>query len=483
MSITKGRISGVEFIKSIFKFSISSWVNFVISILSVIITTRIFSPEIYGNLSMFNTTSSLLMGVVCLGLDSSFMRFFNEPPDGSDTKQLLAKCMGIPLLVLSILTIVIVPFFYKEISSFLFNKISLIVVLLLSINCFSLLILNFFSICYRISNNARLYTIQSILIQIVTKFLIISAILINPTFEMVVGINTVGLFILTVVYFFAQKSVLPRKIDWSLKGYSEVFNFALYSWPIVILIYSGSFFSQMIINSKLGSYQLGIYASTGFFISALAVVQSGFKTYWATFMYGNYKTEQSTIIKVHDYVVIFAILILSGFIVSQNLIYRLLGNDYQASRYFFTLIMVSPLFNLISETTTYGITIAKKTKYNLIIYIVATALNLGLGIMLINIYGIVGIGIALVISETVKIGLSSIIGQKFYKSINNPMKTIVSLVVILILASSNCFFADDYFIVLFIIVIMLLLVGFIYKNEISDVYKTMVFELNKRKII
>lgn len=480
MTESKKMISGVDFIKSIFKFSISSWVNFVISILSVIIITRIFSPEIYGNISMFNTASSLFMGFVCLGLDSSFMRFYNEPPENFDVKQLLAKCMGIPVLLLLGIMVFFIPIFYKNISLLLFNRISWIVVALLCINTFSIVVLNYFSICYRISNNAKKYTMQSILVQLFTKGFVISAALFYPSFDTIIIFNTIGVFVLTIIYYFIQKGdVLPKKINWSIKGFSEVFKYALYSWPIIILIYSNTFFTQIIISQKLGNYKLGIYASTGFIVAALGVIQNGFKTYWAAFMYGNYKTEQPKIIKVHDYVVLFAIFILGAFIIFQNVLYPILGNKYQESRYFFTLVMVYPLFSLITETTGYGITIARKTQYSLIIYLLSTIVNLTFCYLLINYYGLIGIAIALVLSSIVQVGILSINGQKYYKSINDPKKTLMAIILIIVLASSNCIFADHYLIELLITFIIYAIAMIIYKNQIMEVYRIGVVAINR----
>lgn len=472
MSESKKTISGVDFIKSILKFSVSSWVNFFISILSVIMTTRFFSPEVYGNITIFNTASALFMGFVCLGLDSSFMRFYNEPLEGFDVKQLLVKCMGIPILVLIGTMVIFAPIFYKNISLLLFNRISLLIIVLLCINTFSLIVLNYLAICYRISNNAKKYAIQSMLVQVFTKIFVITAALFNPSFDTIIIFNTIGVFVLTIIYYFIQKrGVLPKKINWSMKGFSEVFKYALYTWPVVILIYFNNFFPQVIISKQLGNYELGIYASTGFFVGALAVIQNGFKTYWAAFMFGNYKTEQYKIIKVHDYIVLFVIFILGAFIIFQNVFYNLIGVQYQGSRYFFTLIMIYPLFNLISETTAYGITIAKKTKYSLIIYLISMMVNLMFCYVLVNNSGIMGIAIALMLSAILQIGLSTIVGQKYYKSINNPKKTLIAIILILFLAISNCIFADRYIIEILITFVLYGIAMILYKKEIMEILK------------
>ncbi|AEV70615.1 lipopolysaccharide biosynthesis protein [Acetivibrio clariflavus] len=475
-------VSDTSFIKSIFKFSISSWVNFFISILSVIITTRIFSPEMYGSINMYNSASSLFMGIICLGLDSGFLRFYNEPPKGYDEKQLMAKCMSLPVLFLLGIIVFVVPFFYKDISVLLFGKVSLLAVILLCINTMSLAILNFFSIAYRISNDARRYTIQSILVQFFTKIFVITAALFNPKLETVIIFNTIGVFVLSIIYFKIQKkSVLPSKINWSMQGFSEVFKYAIFSWPTVILIYLNSFFPQMIIKNNLGDYELGIYSSTAFFVGALGVVLNGFKTYWASFMYANYKTERSKIIKIHDYVVLLVVFILSFFIVFQNLLYGLIGIKFHQSRYFFTLVLVYPLFNLISETTSYGISIAKKSQTTLGIFLLSTAVNLVFGCIFVNCFGTVGVAIASMLSAFVQLVISTIIGQKYYRTIKDPRRTFISILLILVLACSNYFFAEEYIFELFAVFILNAIIIIGYRQELSDIISLSTAFINKYK--
>lgn len=469
-SSTHNVIPANTFIRSIFKFSISSWINFLISIISVMIVTRIFSPDIYGVLNIFNSASNLLGGVACLGLDSSFLRFYNEPPPGYDTKQLLAKCMMISISFLVGLSVICLPFFYTDISNALFNRVSLIITVLLCTNALAFIILNYFSTCYRMRNDARNYTIQSILLQFFSKCFVISAALIEPSTTIVILFNTIGVFVLTVIYFFIQKKdVLPNKIDWSFSGFSEVMKFALLSWPIVMVIHLNTFLSQAIINWKLGSYALGIYTSAGLFIGVLGVIQNGFRTYWASFVYANYKTEQEKIKKVHNFILLVVVLLMASFVISQNLLYSLLGEQYQNSRYFFTLVLVFPLLQIISETTSYGITIAKKAYYSLFIIILSTAINLFGSYNLIPIFGITGAAIASMFSGVIYITLSTIIGQRYYKTINQPLKTVLTIGSIVILAIMNCKFINSYFSQISITLVILLIVAICFRHEIKDI--------------
>jgi O-antigen/teichoic acid export membrane protein len=444
-------------------------VNFIISIISVTIITRVFSPDLYGTLNMFNSASNVLMGVACLGLDSSFLRFYNEPPQGYDAKQLLVKCMGIPIAFLTVLSLLIVPLFYQQISDALFNKVSLVITILLCANALSLVVLNFFATCYRMRGDARNYTIQSVLLQFFSKCFVISAALVEPSTNIVITFNTIGIIILTVVYFLIQKKeVLPKKINWSFTNFTEVLQFAVLSWPIVMIIHLNTFLSQMVINWKLGAYSLGIYASAGIFIGIIGVIQNGFKTYWAAFMYAKYITEQEKIKKVHNYVLLFTIALLGIFIIFQNILYSLLGGNYQESRYFFTLILVYPLFQIIAETTAYGITIAKKIQYSLLINLLSAVINVVGCYVLLSYMGIIGAAVASMISALIYLLLSTIIGQKYYRSICQPVKTFMVIIMILVLSITNCIFVNQYILEMMIILGILFITAVSFKKEISE---------------
>jgi len=471
---TISRVAGVStasFMKSVFKFSISSWINFFISVFSTIIITRIFNPDVYGVVSLFNSASTVMMSLVCLGLDSSFIRFYNEPPSGFNEKDLLSRCLGIPVIFTLIIAVFSTTFFYKEFSFFVFNRVSWLITVLLFINTITLLILRYFNLCYRMSANAKLYTIQSVLTLFFSKCFVLAAALFEPKYETVITFNTIGVFVLAAVYFVIQrKSVLPNKIKLSIKGLKEVVIFALYSWPSSFTLYLNAFIVQLIISKYLGNFQLGIYASTNFFTSVIVVLQGGFGTYWAPFMYANYKTEQSKIKRVHNYTLLFVIAILSCFLLFQNIIYSLLGFKYHDSKPFFALVLLFPLASVINETTAYGISIAKKNYYNLISTVLFVASNLLLCFYLIPLFGIAGAAFALAISALLQLLLSTYFGQKYYRSIDNPIKTVFTVAVLVFMACANYRFSDNYLALLFCMIPPLIISAFVFGQEAKGCY-------------
>lgn len=67
-------------LKGVLLYSISTWVNLVLGFLTVTITTRVLLPDVYGQVSIFNSITSVLMYILLLGMDGAYVRYYNELP-------------------------------------------------------------------------------------------------------------------------------------------------------------------------------------------------------------------------------------------------------------------------------------------------------------------------------------------------------------------------------------------------------------------
>ena len=118
--------------KKFMEYGIGSIITLLLGFISSPIITRLISPEENGKFSMFSTCTDLLLVIVLLGLDQSYVRYYYEE-DENNRGRLLRKCIGIPLIV-NIFAGIIMIIFYKAISIYIVQEQSLIVTLLLVIN-------------------------------------------------------------------------------------------------------------------------------------------------------------------------------------------------------------------------------------------------------------------------------------------------------------------------------------------------------------
>jgi len=481
--IKKGTPTLQNPIKLIFTFSLSSWINFVIGVLATVITTRIFEPEVYGLINIFNVTSGTLMSILCLGLDGSYIRFYHEPPQSNDQKQLVFKLLSISLFMVVIVGGLISIFFYPSFSEAVFGRTSWFLSVMVFASAFSTIVLRFLTITYRMRFNARQYTIQNILVQFVTKIFIVCAALINPNVETVVVFNVGGLFILTLVYLFLQrKDILPEQKSISLKGYGEVVKFAIFNSPTLIITNANILVSQLIIARTLNNEAVGIFASANVFVAILNVLKGGLGTYWSPFMYSNYKTEQVKIIKVHNYVMLTLLVVLAGLVIFKDLIYVMIGSNYHGSKEFFALLLVVPILSMAAETTAYGIPISKKNHLTLINNIIGVTVNLGACILLIHLWGLKGAALASCISAIIIFSLNTYFGQKYYISVESIKKTILGVVLIILMALATILISSTQFLIPFVILIVLM-GAVLFSREVRIIVNLIKTKVIKSKVI
>lgn len=81
-----------------------------ISFVTMIVLTRTTSEAFFGQINKFLTASTLGMSVICLGLDSAYIRFYYEPPENANSKQLAWKCMASALAIFLLISSVILLF-------------------------------------------------------------------------------------------------------------------------------------------------------------------------------------------------------------------------------------------------------------------------------------------------------------------------------------------------------------------------------------
>ena len=178
--------------------------------------------------------------------------------------------------------------------------------------------------------------------------------------------------------------------------------------PAEISIYSLAFIDRIIISHALGLAALGLYGLAFKFSQAIQVVVRGFQLAWPPLAYSIRDDDEAR----RTYaVVVTAFTALCGFIVvgmwlEARWIVRLLA----APEFFDAYEAIGPLA---LGAALYGVYLALvvilgrtgKTQYNFPVTIVATIVNVVLNLILVPAWGIVGAGVALIVSYLVVIVL------------------------------------------------------------------------------
>ncbi len=458
-------MSSIDFIKKSIKFSFTSVISFMISILTVPIMTRLYAPEQLGHINMFNTVSSFCFYFALFGFDQSFFRFYNEPPKNISIKNLFTYCINITAIIFSIL-IVVLYFFRNDLSQIISDNNHMYIFMLICINIFAMVIIRYSSLIFLLEQKALYYSIQGLLVIVASKLVAIIIGFVRPDYFSVLVVMNIVLLIMSLMYLIN----LRKMYDFNCTCFDmEVIkNMAYYSLPLMpltVISWFNDALSNLVLRKNLGFHEVGIYSSGVSVASLISIVQVGFNTYWGTYVYANYKTDNHRIQMVNRYItfllVTFAILIM----IFQDLIYIIIGPKYFASKLFFSFLIVSPICLTISDTTGIGIGISKKSYLHLISTSASAISNLVLCLLLLPIMGIAGAAVSAATSSLIMLVLRTYIGEKYYKCVQNYNLLIFTVFVLVFSSIISYLFNDSAIIRLALLTPLFLIMIKLYNKE------------------
>ena len=455
------------FFRRIAGYSMTSWINFIIGIASVVLMTRLFAPDVIGSYTLFNTATDLLMIFCCMGFDNALIRFFYAPPHDESHQVLFKRCVGASLLCYFLVALVILMGFSHTLSVLLFKKDDILLIVFLLLNGLSLLLTSrYLLLLFRMKNQIASYTILQLLMNFFSKIFVLASVLVSSTIETVLLFNTVGMVLLTLLYLIYQRDAFSVRVD--LFARDAIFRYAVSSWPMGVLQRMNIFLVPFLIGQYLDNYKLGIYSSTLFFCTAFTVLFNGFTTYWSPFMYKNYAAKQAFIIKVHDGVSFLLIVLEVLLLISQKFTFLFIGEMYRYGTSIFLLVLLEPIYLLLAETTCYGISIRKKNKEASLIFLLSVLMN---GVFLwigMQCFDLIGAAYAVAATAFIKFCLMTWRGQTYYKSIGSKGRTILSAVIMLTLAIMNSLLFSQMMLNTILAVVMLLFAMCLYKGILLE---------------
>ncbi|MEG0742194.1 MAG: lipopolysaccharide biosynthesis protein [Clostridia bacterium] len=400
-------------------FSMTTWISFFLGFIASPIATRLFIPSELAKVSMFGTFASLISSICYLGLDQAFVRFYREPPCGASRKSLLTFCAIIPL-GFSILSSAALFCFWPQISVQIVDKPDIGVFLCLCLYSFCLVVFRFLSLCYRMEQNAKLYTIQGVVYALLTKIAYLSVGIAGVSGKVALLSLTVLTALFTLVCVVIQRNRFdPRTLKEATKPYRrELMVFAMPLVPLAVLTVLNGDLSKLVLRSLLGMDAAAIYGSALGLAASINIIQTGFNAYWAPYVFENYHNDENhRFFTVHKLMACLLTLFGLAITLCQTPVFMLLGKDYRSSVIFFPFLFLAPICYCLGETTGMGIQIAKKSHWTTLIYLLSVLLNIALCYLLIPLMGMAGAALASGLSAILILLLRTIIGERYYKVI------------------------------------------------------------------
>lgn len=410
--------TGKSFIKKFVGFSVVTWVSFALSFLTAPISTRLFVPEVLGKINIFNTYTNLFGILVMIGLDQAFARFYLERPNNRSKGYLFSFCFGITYALLAVVVILSIPF-RKILSWELFEETDNLLLYLFFFGVFCTATLRYLNLSYRMEKNIKMYTIQGILMTLVSKVLYLAVGFWDPSYKPALIALTISHFSLALVFLLIQRNRFDviREYD---KGFaSEMFKFALPLIPVSVLMWANRSIPQIVMQKTMDYHSIGIFTSAVALASIINVIQAGFNTFWVPYTYENYKEQRGQFDKVHRYLVCVLTLFALALVLSQDVIFLLLGEKYRAAKSFFPFLILGPVCYIIGESTGMGIDISKKTYFNIVVFGGSVLVNIILCLLLRIPFGVPGIAMANAMAGITAMLLKTYIGQRYYHAVHS----------------------------------------------------------------
>lgn len=462
--------NSLSFFKNVLSFSYASIITAAIGFFIIPFATRLFPPSEMGKINLFSTVASLCSMLAIAGIDQAYVRYHAE---SSNQRVLTRDSLQLSLIIWLIVSVIIL--ILREYLSTLiigYYSITLIVVLILYILFTN--IQRFSSLDYRLRPDAFNYTMLLVLHSLANNVLFYFVAFWNKTAVVALGIKTLLVILLSLFYIlFMQRAFYGTVFNTSRETEkSRILKFGLPLLPASIFYWINGSVAKFILTRYWGYDAVGIFGIGLTLSSVVGIMQTGFNTFWAPYSMKNYKTELLRIQKVHHYIVCILSLFVLCLMLFQDIIFLLLGASYRVSQMIFPFFLITHVLYTISETTGLGIPLSGKTYFQALLVFLSMAINIVLCFVLIPKYGLVGSAISILIADLVMVSLRTILGQKYYKSVNSLKRTIITVIVLLITASLNLFASRSERIIgtLF----SLLVVFMIYRNEISQLVKVLI---------
>ncbi len=430
------------FIKNMLGFSLMTWISFALGFIASPIATRVFDPTELGKINLFTSYASLVGSVCYLGLDQAFVRFYRETPGGLTKERMLTFCTVTSLGFGVVLTLGCLPW-WGAISAQVTGTPDMSVYACLVAYCFAMVAYRYLSLCYRMEQNAKSYTIQGVVYALLTKLAYVSAGLASAESRPAIWLMSALVLAFAVCCVIIQRRRFGHPVRATRPFVREMSRFALPLMPLSIVSWFNSSLSQVALRNLLGFEAVGVYTPALSLASTVNLIQSGFNTYWSPYVYQHYQSDDSArFYTVHRLMACALTFFGLGVTLLQAPVFLLLGAKYRSSVIFFPFLFLSPICYCLSETTGMGIDIAKKTYWNTVVFIVTAAVNLGLCFALIPSLSTTGAALAAALSALVMLALRTAVGNHYYRAIPSYRYLLQSVGLMLTAATANLLLND-----------------------------------------
>lgn len=471
---------GGGLVRKIVGFSMVSVISAVLSLIVVPVSTYLYDQAVLGKINFFFTVVPIVYTCMCLGLDQGYVRFWPLCDDEERKRSLLTADLAICVTVLGIVS-VFAFIFQSQLALWLFDDGSQPAALWLTTTVLSLVALRFVSLRYRMGNDVVHYTVYAGLASLIQKGLYILTSPFSRSYEAaLVFVSTASILMAVIVVVSERGSFGRPRLGKERQFYTKEARFSAPLLAAAVLTLLSNYTPQFVIRSAVGYEGVSIYTAALTVSLAIQLVQSGFNTFWAPFVYENYDTRQGAIQDMHEAIVTVSTIVCMVLALFSDLIFLLLKASYVEGAALVPFLMLGPMCYTIGETVGVGINLRMKSGISMLITLAGLTVNVVLCIVLVNAFGLKGAAVAVGISGLAVLALKTVIGERFYRSIRTRAFMTKAIVLYLIVCFASVTLVDQplvrYALTIVCLVLFVLSVGTSYVLGLVGKVKRAVFK-------
>ncbi len=405
-----------EFSKSFLIYGVAASIGRFISLFMVPIYTRVFSPEQYGEMDIIATVYAFVSIFGLAQLESAFSRYYYAAED--DRKRIIhASTVFWMILGLSVVFAAVLAALAKPLSMWLFNTpqhvhaFLIIAVMVPFSNIFTL-----FTVMMRFQKRPYVFT-GVILFQLLAQ--------VGLSIWLVVGLRMgiIGRFYGQLLGFIAASIVLGiylrRMYGFTISSENIRSNFR-YSLPILPLIIANWVnvnISRFIMLGMLTLADIGMYSVAMKFASVMQLIEQAFRMTWGPLMWEallkeNHRELYIRMMKIISVAIFGFVSFIALF--SHEALSIMAAKPYIAAAPILGMLAFSKGMMIISQTINLGPGIRKKTEFFTGIAMLTMGANIGLLFILVPKLGLMGVPLALLIANSIRIVLSWFSSERLY---------------------------------------------------------------------
>lgn len=368
------------------------------SLISAPIFTRIFSPDDYGAWSFISAVIAFLTGILLLGGDSAYTRYFFECKSDEERKTLSSTWFLFLAVWSHVVVLALLPF-SRAITIMLLEEqvyqLAWIVALVFSPAAMLNMLL---SQALRNQFKARLFTILNVA---TAALILILAVLLAYYLKMGIAGALLGAglasLVMIPVRLYSIRELLVRRF--STVFLKKLLLFGLPLVPVELAYWLFSNADRIMLIKMVSLKAAGVYAIAVSMAAVLSLLHNAVGQSWQPYALKIYKENpeysKTIFAQTLNYLMAAASFIVVAFVaVSQEALYIIVAPSYHAAFSAIPFLALGILFFMTTQVTVVGILVNNKTLYIMIICWILALVNVVLNYLLIPRWGIAGAGAA-----------------------------------------------------------------------------------------